>query len=91
MLGATLRNHSVKLIQMRVEIKHLTRDEQMTRDEQLPKSDMRYRTMGEADDGSGSDVLFTATHSMISTYLGNMTMVLKLPFTRAASANGLHR
>jgi hypothetical protein len=28
---------------------------------------------------------------MISTYFGNITIVLKLPFTRAASTNGLHR
>lgn len=28
---------------------------------------------------------------MISQYLGSITMVLKLPFTRAASTNGLHR
>ena len=28
---------------------------------------------------------------MISTYLGNMTIVLKLPFTSAASTNGRHR
>jgi hypothetical protein len=36
-------------------------------------------------------VLLTATHSMMSTYLGSITIVLKLPFTRAASANGLDR
>jgi hypothetical protein len=36
-------------------------------------------------------ILFTATHSMISTYFGNITIVLKLPFTRAASTNGLQR
>lgn len=35
--------------------------------------------------------LLTATHSIISTYLGSMTIVLKLPLTRAASANGLQR
>lgn len=34
---------------------------------------------------------FTATHSMISTYLGNITIVLKLPLTSAASTNGLQR
>lgn len=28
---------------------------------------------------------------MMSAYLGSMTMVLKLPFTSAASTNGLHR
>ena len=28
---------------------------------------------------------------MTSTYLGNITMVLKFPFTRAASTNGLQR
>ena len=28
---------------------------------------------------------------MISTYFGSMTIVLKLPLTRAASTNGLHR
>jgi hypothetical protein len=28
---------------------------------------------------------------MISTYFGNITIVLKLPFTRAASTNGLQR
>ena len=33
----------------------------------------------------------TATHSMTSTYFGNITIVLKFPFTRAASTNGLHR
>lgn len=37
------------------------------------------------------DILFTATHSMISTYFGSMTIVLKLPLTRAASTNGLHK
>lgn len=40
---------------------------------------------------NGEDILFTATHSMISTYFGSMTIVLKLPLTRAASTNGLHR
>ena len=33
----------------------------------------------------------TATHSMTSAYFGSMTMVLKLPFTSAASTKGLHR
>lgn len=28
---------------------------------------------------------------MISTYLGNMTIVLKFPLTNAASTNGLHK
>jgi hypothetical protein len=37
------------------------------------------------------DVPLTATHSMISTYFGRTTIVLKLPLTRAASTNGLHR
>jgi hypothetical protein len=37
------------------------------------------------------DTLFTATHSIISTYFGSMTIVLKLPLTSAASTNGLHR
>lgn len=37
------------------------------------------------------NILFTATHSMISTYFGSMTIVLKLPLTRAASTNGLHK
>lgn len=39
----------------------------------------------------GHHVLLTATHSIMSTYLGSITIVLKLPFTRAASANGLDR
>ena len=33
----------------------------------------------------------TATHSIISTYFGSITIVLKLPFTRAASTKGLQR
>lgn len=33
----------------------------------------------------------TATHSITSTYFGSITMVLKFPLTRAASAKGLHR
>jgi hypothetical protein len=37
------------------------------------------------------DALLTATHSIMSTYLGSMTMVLKLPLTSAASTNGLHK
>ena len=37
------------------------------------------------------DTLLTATHSMISTYFGSMTIVLKLPLTSAASTKGLHR
>lgn len=36
-------------------------------------------------------LLLTATHSVTSTYLGSMAMVLKFPFTRAASTKGLHR
>jgi len=32
-----------------------------------------------------------ATHSIISTYFGSITIVLKLPLTRAASTNGLER
>ncbi len=35
--------------------------------------------------------LFTATHSITSTYLGSITMVLKFPFTNAASTNGRHK
>jgi hypothetical protein len=35
--------------------------------------------------------LFMATHSMMSTYFGSMTIVLKFPFTSAASTNGLER
>ena len=37
------------------------------------------------------DSLLTATHSMISVYFGSITIVLKFPFTSAASAKGLHR
>ena len=36
-------------------------------------------------------VLLTATHSITSTYFGNTTIVLKFPFTRAASTKGLQR
>jgi len=36
-------------------------------------------------------LLFTATHSMISTYFGSITIVLKLPLTRADSTKGLHK
>ena len=39
----------------------------------------------------GEDTLLTATHSIISTYFGSMTIVLKLPLTSAASTKGLHR
>lgn len=35
--------------------------------------------------------MFTATHSVMSTYFGSITMVLKFPFTRAESAKGLHK
>lgn len=35
--------------------------------------------------------LLTATHSITSTCLGNITMVLKFPLTKAASTNGLHK
>lgn len=35
--------------------------------------------------------LLTATHSIISTYFGCITIVLKLPFTSAASTKGLQR
>jgi hypothetical protein len=35
--------------------------------------------------------LFTATHSITSTYLGSITIVLKFPFTNAASTNGRHK
>lgn len=41
--------------------------------------------------GSSSSVLLIATHSMMSTYLGSITMVLRLPLTSAASTKGLHR
>ena len=37
------------------------------------------------------NILLTATHSMISTYFGSMTMVLKFPLTKAASTKGLQR
>jgi hypothetical protein len=37
------------------------------------------------------DAPLTATHSMMSTYFGRTTMVLKLPLTRAASTKGLQR
>ncbi len=36
-------------------------------------------------------VLFTATHSIISTYFGSMTIVLNWPFTSVASTKGLAR
>jgi hypothetical protein len=36
-------------------------------------------------------LLFTATHSMMSTYFGSITIVLKLPLTRADSTKGLHK
>lgn len=32
-----------------------------------------------------------ATHSIISTYFGSITIVLKFPLTNAASTNGLER
>jgi len=32
-----------------------------------------------------------ATHSIISTYFGSITIVLKFPLTSAASTNGLER
>lgn len=38
-----------------------------------------------------SDGPLTATHSMMSTYFGRTTIVLKLPLTRAASTKGLQR
>ena len=41
--------------------------------------------------GSESNLLLTATHSMISTYFGSITIVLKFPLTSAASAKGEHR
>lgn len=37
------------------------------------------------------DAPLTATHSITSAYLGSITIVLKLPFTSAASTKGLHR
>ena len=37
------------------------------------------------------NVPLTATHSMTSTYLGSMTIVLKFPLTSAASEKGLHK
>lgn len=36
-------------------------------------------------------LLLTATHSMMSVYLGCITIVLKLPLTSAASTKGLQR
>lgn len=38
-----------------------------------------------------NNILFTATHSIIFTYFGSTTMVLKFPLTRAASTKGLQR
>jgi hypothetical protein len=35
--------------------------------------------------------MLTATHSLTSTYFGSMTIVLKLPLTRADSTKGLHK
>jgi hypothetical protein len=35
--------------------------------------------------------MFMATHSIISTYFGSITIVLKFPLTKAASTNGLER
>ena len=37
------------------------------------------------------NILLTATHSIISTYFGSMTIVLKFPLTKAASTKGLQR
>jgi len=35
--------------------------------------------------------MLTATHSIISTYFGSITIVLKFPLTNAASTKGLQR
>ena len=50
-----------------------------------------YHHCCQRETGMTSDEPLTATHSMISTYFGRTTMVLKLPLTRAASTNGLQR
>ena len=45
----------------------------------------------ERGEGRRRNILLTATHSMISTYFGSMTIVLKFPLTKAASTKGLQR
>ena len=76
MLGAALGNDTIELVQIRVEIEDFQRMVQVKR-LTLPRWEI--------------NVLLTATHSMMSTYFGNITIVLKFPFTRAASTNGRHR
>lgn len=52
----------------------------------LSKCTIRFGT-----GGTSSPALLIATHSMMSTYLGSITMVLRFPLTSAASIKGLHR
>lgn len=75
MLRTTLGKHTIKFVQIRKEIIYYPPSISLTHQHKKSKTTQ----------------LFTATHSMISTYLGNTTIVLKLPFTSALLTNGLQR
>lgn len=72
MLGATLGDDAIKLVEVGIKVEHYA----------MVSSDQSVRT---------GDEPLTATHSMMSTYFGRTTIVLKLPLTRAASTKGLQR
>lgn len=81
MLSAAFGYDTIKFVQIRVEIKYCR---------QVTKSDKGYPQQYNTQLLRMHSPL-TATHSMTSTYFGSMTIVLKLPLTRADSTNGLHR
>lgn len=76
LLCAAFGDYTVEFIQIRIEVKYCG---------------INVSISSLVTQGNGWYVLLTATHSMISTYLGSMTIVLKLPFTSADSTKGLHR
>jgi hypothetical protein len=79
-LCATLCNNTIKLVQVGIKVEDCEQE---------------IRTVGVTWTQGGvrgeEHVLFMATHSIISTYFGSITIVLKFPLTSAASTNGLER
>ena len=76
LLRAAFGNDTIKFIQVRVEIEYYKIRSPIFKN---PNCEQRLYS------------LLTATHSIMSTYFGNITIVLKLPLTRADSTKGLHK
>lgn len=75
-----LKHYTIKQFQIFEKFKHYVKEEEVRFEYSI---DSRYRS-------NDKGLLFSASHSPLSTYFGRTTIVLKFPFKSCAFINGLH-